>query len=93
MRISCPFSVRLFNKRPVKRRAVHVQEGGGYGCALSGDSTAILSGMTWTSWSGAEAVGTGTYKLDDCTPNCAAATVYPVAAVVTLSQPVKVCSA
>jgi len=72
---------------------LHEPACGGYGCALSGDSTAILSGMTWTTWSGAEAVGTGTYKLDDCTPNCAAATVYPVVAVVTLSQPVKVCSA
>jgi hypothetical protein len=49
--------------------------------------------MTWTTWSGTEAVGTGTYKLDDCDPDCAAATVYPVAAVVTLSQPVKVCAA
>jgi hypothetical protein len=66
---------------------------GGYGCALSGDSTAFLSGMTWTAWSGTQAVGTGTYKLDDCHPSCAAGTVYPVAAVVTLSQPVKVCTA
>jgi hypothetical protein len=66
---------------------------GGYGCALSGDSTAFLYQMTWTTWSATEAVGTGTYKLDDCNPNCAAGTVYPVPAVVTLSQPVKVCSA
>jgi hypothetical protein len=65
---------------------------GGYGCALSGDSTAFLSRMRWTTWSGTEAVGTGTYKLDDCNPNCAAGHVYPVATVVTLSQPVKVCS-
>jgi hypothetical protein len=48
--------------------------------------------MRWTTWSGTEAVGTGTYKLDDCNPNCAAGHVYPVATVVTLSQPVKVCS-
>jgi hypothetical protein len=65
---------------------------GGYGCALSGDSTAFLSNMTWSTWSGTEAVGTGAYKLDDCQPNCAAGTVYAVATVVTLSQPVKVCS-
>jgi hypothetical protein len=64
----------------------------GYGCALSGDSTAFLVSMKWTTWSGTEAVGTGTYKLDDCNPSCAAGHVYPVAAVVTLSQPVKVCS-
>jgi hypothetical protein len=62
------------------------------GCALSGDSTAILVKMTWTTWSATEAVGTGTYKLDDCNPNCAAATPVNVAMVMTLSQPVKVCS-
>ena len=62
------------------------------GCPLSGDSTAILSAMTWTTWSTVVAVGSGTYKLDDCNPNCAQCTVYPVATVVTLSQPVKACS-
>jgi hypothetical protein len=71
---------------------LHEPACGGYGCALSGDSTAFLSRMRWTTWSGTEAVGTGTYKLDDCNPNCAAGHVYPVAAVVTLSRPVKVCS-
>jgi hypothetical protein len=65
----------------------------GDGCALSGDSTAFLYRMTWSAWSGTEAVGTGTYKLDSCTPSCANGTVYPVAAVVTLSEPVKACSA
>jgi hypothetical protein len=65
---------------------------GGYGCALSGDSTAFLSNMTWSTWSGTEAVGAGAYKLDDCQPNCAAGTVYAVTTVVTLTQPVKVCS-
>jgi hypothetical protein len=49
--------------------------------------------MKWTTWSGSEAVGTGTYKLDDCNPNCAAGQVYSLATVVTLSQPAKVCSA
>ena len=62
------------------------------GCSLSGDGTAILDKMTWGTWSGAEAVGTGTYELDGCHPNCAAGTTYPVATVVTLSDPVKVCS-
>jgi hypothetical protein len=65
---------------------------GGYGCALSGDSTAFLYHMSWTTWSATEAVGSGTYKLNACHPSCAAGTVYPVPAVVTLSQPVKVCS-
>ncbi len=49
--------------------------------------------MTWTTWSAVQAVGTGTYKVDDCNPNCAAGTVHPVATVITLSQPVKACSA
>jgi hypothetical protein len=48
--------------------------------------------MMWSAWSATEAVGTGTYKLDDCNPDCAAGVVSDVATVVTLSQPVKVCS-
>ena len=64
----------------------------GYGCALSGDSTAILYQITWTTWSATQAVGTGTYKLDTCSTSCAAGPIYPVATVVTFSQPVKVCS-
>jgi len=65
----------------------------GYGCSLSGDGTAVLYQITWTTWSATKAVGTGTYKLDACTPSCAAGPVDPVPAVVTFSQPVKVCSA
>jgi hypothetical protein len=64
----------------------------GYGCSLSGDGTAVLYEITWTTWSATKAVGTGTYKLDACNPSCAAGPVDPVATVVTLSQPVKVCS-
>jgi len=71
---------------------LHEPACGGFGCALSGDSTAFLFRMTWTAWSGTEAVGTGTYKLDDCNPDCAGGHVYSVATVVTLSQPVKVCA-
>jgi hypothetical protein len=65
----------------------------GFGCALSGDSTSFLAKMTWSTWSATEAVGTGTYKVDGCNPDCAAGPIYPVATVVTLSHPVKVCSA
>jgi hypothetical protein len=64
----------------------------GQGCALSGDSTAILDKMTWRTWSSSEAVGAGTYELNGCDPSCAAGPVYPVPAVVTLTDPVKVCS-
>jgi hypothetical protein len=63
------------------------------GCPLSGDSTAILAAMTWRTWSATKAVGTGTYELDGCNPDCAAGPVYKVPAVVTLSHPAKVCSA
>lgn len=63
------------------------------GCPLSGDGTAVLDKMTWSEWSATEAVGTGIYRLDGCNPNCAAGPEYPVPAVVTLSHPVKVCSA
>jgi hypothetical protein len=62
------------------------------GCVLSGDSTAILNKMTWNTWSAADAIGSGTYELDGCTPNCAAGPLYHVPAVVTLSDPVKACS-
>jgi len=71
---------------------LHEPACGGFGCALSGDSTTFLANMKWTTWSGAEAVGAGTYKINDCDPDCAAGHVYPVATVVTLSRPVKVCS-
>ena len=62
------------------------------GCPLSGDSTAILATMTWRTWSATRAVGTGSYELDGCNPDCAAGPVYQVPAVVTLSHPVTVCS-
>jgi hypothetical protein len=64
---------------------------GGYGCGLSGDSTAFLFQMTWTAWSGTVAVGLGTYRLNDCEPNCATGHVYSVSTQVILSQPVKAC--
>ena len=62
------------------------------GCVLSGDSTVALWNMTWSSWNTAEAVGTGTEKLDDCTPNCAVGTQHAVPVKVVLSQPVLVCA-
>jgi hypothetical protein len=65
---------------------------GTYGCALSGDSTAFLSKMKWTTWSASDAVGFGTYKVDDCKPNCASGAVVPVSAEITLTDPVRVCS-
>jgi hypothetical protein len=61
------------------------------GCLLSGDDTAALWDMTWSAWNGALAVGAGTEKLDDCTPNCAAGTLHAVPVAVVLSKPVMVC--
>ena len=85
-------STFLASAQDLNGQLLHQPVCDGFGCALSGDSTAFLFHMTWSTWSGREAVGTGTYKLDDCNPNCAGGHVYPVATVVTLSQPVKVCS-
>jgi hypothetical protein len=86
-------------------RVVYLAEGGSVGgtslrapacdagCALSGDGTTSLWDMTWPTWSSAVAAGTGTEKLDDCTPNCAAGTLHAVRVAVTLSRPVMVCVA
>jgi hypothetical protein len=63
----------------------------GAGCGLSGDGTTALFNMTWTTWNATEAVGTGTEKIDDCNPNCAAGTLHAIAVRVTLSDPVLVC--
>jgi hypothetical protein len=63
------------------------------GCPLSGDGTTSLWDMTWPTWNSAVAAGTGTEKLDDCTPNCAAGTLHAVRVAVTLSRPVMVCVA
>jgi hypothetical protein len=63
-------------------------------CVLSGDSTALLRDMTWQTWTATEAVGSGTEKVDDCQPNCAAGTLHPVRVTVTFTKPVKAgCSA
>jgi hypothetical protein len=63
-----------------------------FSCALSGDSTAFLYRMRWTQWSSGKAVGTGTYLLNSCTPNCAQGRLYRVAVVVTFTNPVKACA-
>jgi len=65
----------------------------GFTCRLSGVATAWLYHMKWSTWSATQAIGTGTYKLNDCNPGCAVGTIYPIPAVVTLSRPVQVCSA
>jgi hypothetical protein len=86
-------------------RVVYLAEGGsvggtsvhapacGTGCPLSGDGTTSLWDMTWPTWNSAVAVGQGTEKLDDCTPNCAAGTLHAVRVAVTFSRPVMACVA
>ena len=62
------------------------------GCGLSGDGTTALWNMTWTAWDSTQADGTGTEKIDDCDPNCAAGTLHAVAVRVALSKPVMACA-
>jgi hypothetical protein len=90
---------------PASAQVVYLAEGGSVdgtavhapacaaGCPLSGDGTTSLWDMTWPTWNSAVASGTGTEKLDDCTPNCAAGTLHAVRVAVTLSRPVMVCVA
>jgi hypothetical protein len=63
------------------------------GCVLSGDATAILEHMTWSTWTGTVAVGSGMEHLEDCIPGCANGGQYLVPVVVTFSHPVKDCTA
>jgi hypothetical protein len=65
----------------------------GSGCPLSGDGTTALWNMTWTAWDSTQADGTGTEKIDDCDPDCAAGTLHDVAVRVALSKPAMVCAA
>jgi hypothetical protein len=76
--------------------AVYLAEGGSVGgtvvhapackagCQLSGDGTTSLWDMTWATWNSTAAVGAGTEKLDDCTPDCASGTLHAVPVRVTL---------
>jgi hypothetical protein len=58
---------------------------------LAGDGTYELSGMTWSTWSSTEAIGTGTALIDDCNPDCAGGRFYHVPVLATFSKPAKVC--
>ena len=50
------------------------------------DGNAYLSGLRWTAW-GSTAAATGTWRINDCVPNCAAGTFHSFAATVKLWQP------
>lgn len=62
------------------------------GCPLSGDGTTVLWDMTWPTWTGREAVGTGTEKIDGCDPDCAVGPDYTVKVTVTFSWPTRDCA-
>ena len=52
------------------------------------DGSAVLTHLTWSSWTVAHASGHGTLALNNCTPTCAAGVFSPYAASVTLTDPV-----
>ena len=56
--------------------------------AYSGDGTNVVTGLSWGSWTGTSATGTGTSDIDNCVPSCAAASPNNVPTTVTLSNPV-----
>jgi serine/threonine protein kinase len=56
--------------------------------AYSGDSTNVVTGIAWSSWTATSATGIGTSDIDNCVPSCAAASPNPVTTTVTLSNPV-----
>ncbi len=51
------------------------------------DGSAVLTHLTWNSWTGSQASAHGTLELNNCTPSCADGTFSPYAATVTLSDP------
>ena len=54
---------------------------------ISGDAGNIVSDMTWDSWNTQVAVGHGTWRYDDCNPNCAEGTGTDYPATITFSEP------
>jgi len=56
---------------------------------LSGDGSIFVSGVTWSGWGAATAQGSGTLRVDNCTPNCAAGKLssYPATITVTGLEP------
>ena len=49
--------------------------------------------MSWSTWTGTEAVGSGKEDLNDCIPDCAMGSRHLVPVVLTFSRPVRDCSA
>ena len=55
-----------------------------YGCATGDDS---VTGITWSSWGATSALGTATYNVNQCDPDCAAGNDTSVSATITLTDP------
>jgi hypothetical protein len=55
-----------------------------------GDAGSVLSQLSWSSWTPAQATATGVHQLNDCTPNCAEGKFRDYPAVITFwrSEPV-----
>jgi hypothetical protein len=58
---------------------------------IAGDGTYNLEHMTWQTWTGTQAVGTGTAEIDDCNPACANGKWYYVPVKAVFSQPIHDC--
>ncbi len=54
---------------------------------LSGGCCAVVQHISWTSWTTAQAVGTGTYEYDTCAQGCVQGPFDPYPARITLSAP------
>jgi hypothetical protein len=51
------------------------------------DANDALTGLHWASWEASQAFGTGTEKVNTCTPNCADGKLVPYPALITLWRP------
>jgi hypothetical protein len=56
--------------------------------AFSGDAGNVVTSITWSTWTSVRATGSGTSNIQGCVPNCATGTETPVAATITLYDPV-----
>lgn len=52
-----------------------------------GDGGTWLGKLKWSSWTKTQAVATGNYTANNCTPSCVAGHTHSVAVTVTLSKP------
>jgi hypothetical protein len=58
---------------------------------VAADGSVDIRGLTWTAWGTTTASGTGTARVNDCTPNCANGHMSNEPVKVTLTKPHRVC--